>query len=149
MRTLKDPAERVSMPFFRQLIQANLQLARRDSASALQLFQTLPDSLCHACGFGELPLAQLLEAKGRDREAMDVLDRNGVDNDLFVTLLIFERARVAERLGDRAVAVDSYLYVAEAWQFADSAFQPYVKASHEALKRLGGENAPRIKIGTQ
>ncbi len=148
-RSGKDPEFRQVAPFYRQLFLANLQLARRDSVDALRLLQTLPDSICHSCGYSDLTLAQLLEAKGRDREAMDVLDKNGVDNSTFVTLLIFERARVAERLGDRAVAVDSYLYIAEAWQFADSAFQPYVKASHEALKRLGGENAPRIKIGTQ
>jgi hypothetical protein len=56
---------------------------------------------------------------------------------------------VAERLGEKEIAIDGYLHVTESWTPADSAFQPYVKASHEALKRLGGENAPRIKLGTQ
>ncbi len=148
-RFSKEPFFKTFAPYGRQEIQGYMQLARHDSAGALRLLQTLPDSTCHACGFSDLTVVQLLEAKGRDREAMDVLNTIGVDNNTFIVLMTFERARVAERLGEKAIAVDGYSHVADDWEFADSAFQPYVKASRDALKRLGGDNAPRIKLGAQ
>jgi serine/threonine-protein kinase len=149
VKVTKSPTLRGNAPYYRQLLQAFLQLARRDSAGALQLLLTLPDSLCHACGLSELPTAQLLEAKGRDREALALLNTMGVDNNIYVLLMTFERARVADRLGEKAIAIDGYLQVAESWAPGDSAFQPYVAASRAALKRLGGDNARRIKLGTQ
>jgi hypothetical protein len=148
VKVTKDATLRVKAPYYRQLVQAYLQLARRDSANALRLFITLPDSLCHACGLNELPTARLLEANGRDREALGLLNTLGVDNNAYVVMLTFERARVAERLGEKAIAIDGYLQVAESWAPGDSAFQPYVAASRAALKRLGGDNASRIKLGT-
>ena len=149
VRFSKEPFFKAVAPYARQEIQGYVQLARHDSAEALRLLQTLPDSLCHACGHADLTIAQLLEAKGRDREALAALSTTGVANDTYTTLMLFERARVAERLGETAIAVDGYSQVAAQWAPADSVFQPYVTQSRAALKRLGGDNAPRIKLGTQ
>ena len=55
-------------------------------------------------------------------------------------LWALERARVAERRGDRAKASRDYQYVADAWRHADPQLQPYVAEAREALARLAGES---------
>ena len=124
--------------------QAYLALARHDSAAALRTLQALPDSLCATCYSYALTQAQLLEAQHRDREALEILSRPGLGASVYQTAMLLERARVAERLGERAIAVDGYLYVANAWAPGDPIFQPYVKEARAALKRLGGEGAPGL-----
>ena len=55
---------------------------------------------------------------------------------------VLDRARLAERLGDRATAVKYYQFVVQAWLHADPELQPYVAEAHAALERLGRE--PRV-----
>lgn len=50
-----------------------------------------------------------------------------------------ERARVAERLGDREKAARDYQYVADVWRHADPELQPYVTEAREGLTRVAGE----------
>jgi hypothetical protein len=57
------------------------------------------------------------------------------------TLTEFERARVAEKLGDKARARDGYAFVAEMWQHGDAFFQRYASEARAGLKRLSGENS--------
>jgi hypothetical protein len=47
-----------------------------------------------------------------------------------------ERGRVAERLGEREKAIESYRFVTEAWRRPDPELQPYVSEAREALARL-------------
>jgi hypothetical protein len=54
-------------------------------------------------------------------------------------LWTLERARVAERLGDREKAARDYQYVANVWRHADPELQPYVTEAREALTRVVGE----------
>ena len=147
LRADTSAAARRVRPFFAQLAQAYVLLARHDSAGALRAIEALPDSLCHQCGIWEITQAQLLEAKGRDREALALLSIVNVGEDAYSMSLTLERARVAERLGERAIAVDGYLQVAGMWQHGDSVFAPYVTESRAALKRLGGESARGLKVG--
>ncbi len=51
-------------------------------------------------------------------------------------LATLERGRVAERLGEREKAIESYRFVTEAWRRADPELQPYVSEAREALARL-------------
>ena len=50
-----------------------------------------------------------------------------------------ERARVAERLGERDGAIRGYQYVADVWRHADPELQPYVTEATQGLARLTSE----------
>jgi hypothetical protein len=50
-----------------------------------------------------------------------------------------ERARIAERLGEVARAVEGYQYVAGMWRQADPELQPFVAEARQALGRLTAE----------
>ncbi len=123
---------------------AYLALARRDTTEALRRFLALPDSLCVACDIDGLVTAKLLAATGRDREAYARLaavfpgeDARRISEGFWV----LERARVAERLGDRPTAANAYRWVAEIWRHADSELQRYVAEARAGLARVGGEPA--------
>jgi hypothetical protein len=101
----------------------------------------LPDSLCHECGWSWLTRAQLLASEGRYAEAAALLDQTGVLNTPMGTLTELERARVAEKLGDKARARDGYSFVADMWQHGDPFFQQHASEARAGLKRLSGENS--------
>ena len=121
---------------------AYLALARHDTSAALAGLTTLPHD--YVVGMlDRLVESQLLAARGRDREALAILDREMPwywVSPLRV-MWALERARVAERTGDRKKSIDDYQYVAEAWRHADPVLQPYVQESRSALQRLTGEPA--------
>ncbi len=121
-----------------------LALARGDTGEALDRFVALPDSLCPGCGYQRLASAQLLEARGREREAASLLDREIGPSppSLNDPVWALERARVNERLGNRAKALASYSFVAAVWMHADPELQPYVAEARAALKRLSTEPRP-------
>jgi hypothetical protein len=76
------------------------------------------------------------ESQGRmDGCLMELL----LPSEVFWTL---ERARVAERLGDRETAARDYQYVADIWCRADAQLQPYVAEAREGLVRVSGEPRP-------
>ncbi len=120
---------------------AYVTLLRGDSAAALRAFTALPDSVCGmvSCRFQKLTQARLLQAVGEDRRAIEVLDRwAGLER-----LAVLERARLAERLGDREKAVKSYQFVADVWRHADPELRPYVMEARKGLERLTGEPSAR------
>ncbi len=123
---------------------AALELARGDSGAALRTLLAVPDSACPECGALQLGTAHLLAATGRLEEAAARLDRGGFccGGDVG-PLMALERGRVAERLGRREAAIESYRYVAAVWRNADSALRPYVEEARAALGRLTGERAGR------
>jgi serine/threonine-protein kinase len=120
-----------------------LALARGDTGEALHRFVALPDSLCPGCeDYQRLATAQLLEARGREREAASMLDREIGPSppSLSDPFWALERARVNERLGNRAKALAGYSFVAAVWVHADPELQPYVAEARAGLKRLSGEH---------
>src|SRR6266566_2415957 len=98
-------------------------------------------SLCPFCDDQRLISAQLLEARGREREAASMLDREigRSPPSFWEPVWALERARVNERLGNRAKALAGYSFVAAVWIHADPELQPYVAEARAGLKRLGGE----------
>jgi hypothetical protein len=119
---------------------AYLTLLRGDTAAAIRQFEALPDTLCPFCYSQRLTLAQLLSAKGEDRKAFQMMD--GYLLELLAPgeiLWTLERARVAERLGERDAAARDYQYVADIWRRADPQLQPYVEEAKEGLVRVSAE----------
>jgi len=122
------------------LAQAYLSLGRRDSVAALTQMLALPDSL-YDDAFLRMTRANLLVAAERYTEAATQLEHPfwiafplGLDG-----LRLMQRGRVAERLGRREVAIESYTWVASVWRHADPELQPYVSEARAALERLAAE----------
>jgi tetratricopeptide (TPR) repeat protein len=117
-------------------------LARGDSAGALSYLEAIPDTLCLVgnCFHLKLTLARLLAARGDDRRASVLLERwrwsGGPSPGPSFVLATLERGRVAERLGEREKAIESYRFVTEAWRRADPELQPYVSEARQALARF-------------
>jgi len=116
-----------------EFVRAALALARGDTTAALQRMPQ--DWLCPGAPQRRALQFRLLAATGRDSAATWVWDRI---YDRRVPLML-ERARVAERLGDRSTAVHYYQFVVQAWLHADPELQPVVAEARAALTRLGEE----------
>jgi serine/threonine-protein kinase len=118
---------------------AHLALVQRDTAEALRRFEALPDTLCPRCYPDRLTRARLLTARGRHRDAMaDLREPLVALLSPFELLFALERGRVAERLGDRQEARESYAFVVASWARGDPELQPYVAAARAGLRRVGG-----------
>jgi eukaryotic-like serine/threonine-protein kinase len=146
LRVATEPALRRIAQVKTYSARAYLALARRDTADALRQFLAMPDSLGPWKGLEDLTTAQLLAARGRDRDALRllrVLQPNGSLSARTV-LSALEHGRVAERLGERREAAQAYQYVADMWMHADPGLQRYVREAHVALARLttSGNRAP-------
>jgi hypothetical protein len=121
---------------------AYLTLIRGDSAAALRAIESLPDSMCLVviCSYFKLTQAQLLVAQGEDRKAAAILDRSGwSSNNPLHMIATLERGQIAERLGEREVALESYQRVVDLWRRADPSLQSYVSRARDGLARLTGE----------
>lgn len=116
-----------------EFVRSALALARGDTSSALKGFLAFPDSLCPNAQQLRDVRFRLLVAVGRGPEAAALFDRS---DDRRVPLML-ERARLAERLGDRPMAVHYFRFVLQAWLHADPERQPVVAEAQSALQRLG------------
>jgi eukaryotic-like serine/threonine-protein kinase len=124
-----------------RVARAYLALGLRDTLSALQEFEALPDSLCgETCIISRLHRVQLLIAAGRHRDAYEQV-REGQRLAFTPSAVLFalERGRVSEKLGERDLAARSYRFVLDVWVHADSTLHPYVAEARAALQRLGKE----------
>jgi serine/threonine-protein kinase len=121
---------------------AYLALARADSVRALRLFRSIPDTLCleNDCFYEKLIEARLLASQGRARQAGEVLDLWvwRAEGPLYV-LGMLDRARIAESLGEREKAMQSYLFVVDVWRRPDPELQPFVVEARNALTRMTRE----------
>jgi hypothetical protein len=121
---------------------AYLALIRGDSAEALRTLLSIPDTACFtSCSFMRITQATLLGRAGRDREALATLDRwllSAAPAPLFL-IGTLERGRIAERLGDRAIAIQAYQYMVDVWRHADPELNGYVAEAGASLKRLTAE----------
>lgn len=121
---------------------AYLALARGDSAEALERFMALPDTACFCSIIPDrIMTARLLAADGQLEQAAAVLERAWPWRilDALEPLWHLERARLAERMGERDVATAAYRFVVDVWRNADPELDAYVAEARAALERLGGE----------
>lgn len=125
---------------------AALALARGDTSGALRGFVFLgrdqsewwssADSLCPS---GARPRREiqfrLLVAAERYADALWVFDHMHYRR----VPQLFERARLAERQGDRLTALKYYQIVAQAWARADPELQPVVDDARAGIRRIVGQ----------
>jgi serine/threonine-protein kinase len=127
--------------FWRRAGRGYLSLARRDTAAALREFLALPDSLCATCYLPRLTTARLLVSRTRYAEAAPLLRREVAGeiggSTIAQVLWNLERARLADRTGDRSAAIRGYRYVAAVWRNGDPALRPILDSVSAALERLG------------
>ena len=138
----RGPAEDVPLldRYLHAASNAYLALVRGDTAEALTRFQALP-AKAGIVWYERLTLARMLAALGREREALDVLDREfpfGAYISARGTWAL-ERARLAEKLGQPEKARHWYGFVARLWRHGDPELRPAVDEAREALTRLTGE----------
>jgi tetratricopeptide (TPR) repeat protein len=141
-RTQKGAIGKLRGRYLHAAATAYLKLARGDSAGALRLFQSIPDTLCvvNICYYEKLIEARLLASEGRARQAGEVLDLWvwRAEGPLHV-LAMLDRARIAESLGEREKALQSYQFVVDVWRGADPQLQPFVVEARTALTRMSRE----------
>jgi hypothetical protein len=133
-----SPRGKLRSEYLHLASKAYLALARADSAGALRLFLAIPDTLCIAnqCFHGKLTEARLLQAQGQTPEAGRLLDIWVWGGGTLSGIGFLERGRIAEKLGERQKARDSYQFVADLWRKADPQLQPYVREARAGLERL-------------
>jgi hypothetical protein len=119
--------------------EAYLALARGDTTSAVERFAGLPDTVC-PCMYDQIVAAQLLLARGRDRDAARVFEGQipGWQSPA-EGLWRLQRARAFERLEEREKALNDYRFVVAVWRHADPELQGYVAEARQALTRLSAE----------
>ena len=139
-RVTPNPVNRGIVRYAAEAAPAYLALVRHDTTAAVRILESLPDSLCALCYLQRMTLAQLLAARQEDQRAATLLDQWLIDMTLPSGVLwTLERGRVAERMGNREKAAQSYQYVANVWRHADPELQPYVAEAREGLARMTSE----------
>jgi tetratricopeptide (TPR) repeat protein len=141
-RRQRDGRNQLRARYLQSSAAAYLTLVRGDSTRALDLFQRISDSLCleNDCFYQKLTQAQLLRAHRQSREAEVLLDRWiwSADGPFYV-LAVLERGRIAEGLGEREKAIDSYQFVLDVWRHADPELAPYIREARAGLARMASE----------
>ncbi len=85
--------------------------------------------------------AEVLEALGRDREALTWLSSIGkgsIDELPFGAPVHLRQARIHERLGERGAAANHYAHFARLWAESDTEFQPVVRLARAKVAELDG-----------
>jgi hypothetical protein len=127
-----------------RLARAYLRLAARDTAGALAQLARLEVRDCPTlCAANDLFRARLLAAAGDAAGARALLAAGSpgegeVVPGAFDVLWQLERARAAERAGDRARAAAAYAAVAGFWAHADAPLQPLAREARAGARRLRG-----------
>ena len=57
---------------------------------------------------------------------------------MFFVLGVLERGRIAEGLGERQKAIESYQFVVDVWRHADPGLERCVSEARAGLERLAG-----------
>ena len=144
MPKVASPVQRALMLYFSSVARAYAALANNDTATAVRRFEALPDSVV------TVPLDQFyharLVARQDPQRALKLLQTKN-SPDLLSTARALEQARLAERLGQRELAVENYARVADLWRNADA---PQLRdardEAHAALQRLDADGRLRGEL---
>ena len=123
----------------RTFIDARRAALAGDTARALALMESVPDSLIDDPAM-RLAKAEALLANGKDRAALNTVRNLYQCPCALRVFLALARGRAAEKLGEKDLAVESYMLVADAWQNADPELRHFVDEARAGLRRLGTED---------
>lgn len=113
--------------YCRQAGRALIALVDTDTATALRMLLALPDSTTSRTSAMRFDIARLLAARGQLEQAATYLDlRPTAASSMTIVVWNYERALLAERLGDVARAKVCYAFVAAAWVDGDPALQQFI-----------------------
>jgi hypothetical protein len=134
------PSDSESLSTALSFVGAMLQLVRGDSSGIREFRfpEWIPPGMQAATPFGLLPI-ELLLALHREDEAWTILQSRGSRGTVGVVLWMLYRARLAEKRGERDIALDDYGFVARLWANADEPLRAFAREAREGLVRLSGE----------
>jgi serine/threonine-protein kinase len=134
-----SPGERALV---RDFVRAMYQLGRGDSSwfrrSRTFLGESVAPGMRAETPFGVFPVEMAL-AMGREDEAWELLQSRGGGGVVSQVRWMLHRARLAEKRGDREIAVENYGFVARLWADAEEPLRSDAREAREALQRLTGE----------
>jgi TolB-like protein len=138
-RNAASPSDRASMDLVVGFARAAVQVARGDSSGFrdLRIPEWLPPGMRAETPFGLWPVEMLL-ALHREDEAWTLLQSRGSRGTVAVLWMLY-RARLAEKRGEREIALDDYGFVARLWANADEPLRSFAREAREGLARLSGE----------
>ncbi len=119
---------------------AALRLAHGDSSwfkDPSRISPVVPPGMQAETPFGLFTVEMALALHDEDRAWALLQSRNG--NGPTAVLWMLHRARLAEKRGQREMAIDDYGYVARLWADADEPLASYAREAREGLARLSGE----------
>ena len=138
------PFQRALMSYFASVARAYAAMANNDTATATRRFESLPDSIV-AVPLDRFYQARLI-ARQDPRRAIKLLQTKSAA-DLLTVARALEEARLAERLGQRELAVEQYARVADLWRNADA---PQLRDARDearsALQRLDADGRMRGEL---
>ncbi len=127
-------------------IRAMLSLARGDSTAARRRtprIENAPLGLQAETPFGLLPAELTLAFDPEDRAWALLQSRQSGAPEPDAVIWRLYRARLAEKRGERAIAIDNYGFVARLWRDAEEPLAGLAREAREALVRLNAE--PRTR----
>jgi hypothetical protein len=120
------PDDDAAAAYCRQASRALVALTETDTATALRLLLALPDSTTNRASALRFDVARLLAARGELERAARYLDERPPSGAIVTTVLWnYERALIAEKIGDLARARVCYAFVAAAWIDGDPSLQHF------------------------
>jgi serine/threonine-protein kinase len=144
-----DASLRAAAVFLTDVTNGYRALVRHDTTTAISILVSLPDSSCYNCTYVWLTKIRLLESHGRYAEAAHMLDQELGSLRVLRAYVLLDRGQVAERLGDRALARDSYSFVIRIWEHADASLQHYVEDARAGLKRVNSGTTTQTLEGSR
>jgi TolB-like protein len=140
LRKGAPPPQREELTMALEFIGGTVQLARGDSSwfrdSHRNLRMRVPPGMRAETPVGLFPVEMALALHDEDEAWALLQSRGGGPNGV---LWMLYRARMAEKRGEREIALDDYGFVARLWANADEPLRSFAREAKEGLARLTGE----------
>jgi hypothetical protein len=124
---------------------AQAALERADTAAALAALDTVRVNAI-SNPFPRLLKAELLMKRGQTAEALDIVRDGFLCPCTARVMMALMTAELAERAGERELAIENYALVARLWRKADPELQHLVKKARDGLARLGADERTPLRL---
>jgi TolB-like protein len=141
LRARVPPAQRENLTLAREFIGGAIQLVRGDSSwfrNQRARRARIPPGMRAETPLGLFP-AEIALAMQDEDEAWTLLQSRGGSDGVSEILWILYRARLAEKRGERDIALEDYGFVARLWANAEEPLRSFAVEARRGLARLSGE----------